>query len=62
MGAEHLAPWPDTEGRKLTTWRAVGALSAALLPDEIAESGLVPSGDFAHEVPGQFCVAGGAGP
>ena len=31
--------------------------SAAPFLDEVAESGLVPSGDFAHEVPGQLQVA-----
>ena len=39
----------------------MGFSSAALLPDEITESGLVPSGDFAHEVPGQLEVALRAG-
>ena len=39
----------------------MGCSSAALLLDEIAESGLVPSGDFAHEVPGQLEVALRAG-
>jgi hypothetical protein len=39
----------------------VGLSSAALLLDEIAESGLVPSGDFAHEVAGQLEVTLRAG-
>lgn len=43
------------------TWRAAGLSSAALLPDKMAESGLVPSGDFAHEVASQLEVALRAG-
>ena len=39
----------------------MGPSSAALLLDEIAEAGLVPSGDFAHEVLGQLQVALRAG-
>ena len=34
----------------------MGPSSAALLLDEIAESALVPNGDFAHEVTGQLEV------
>jgi len=30
--------------------------SATLLSDEVAEAGLVASGDFAHEIPGQLQV------
>ena len=39
----------------------MGPSSAALLLDEMTESGLVPSGDFAHEVAGQLEVALRAG-